>query len=91
MAFQVRSIVVGQDKIPKWLDAEAASGRVKFEREDGELKGITCFTPTGTLKARLGDVVVLGRSGLVVMTIEQARERGLVSTAPKKTVDSKEA
>lgn len=58
----------GKDIIPDWLNEQANLGRVKFNYNDEmtDIKSITVFTPTKTITANKGDILVLGNFGVSV-------------------------
>lgn len=58
----------GRDEIPDWLKEQASTGRVKFVYNDdmSDINSIMIFTPTKTLNANKGDVLVLGKFGVSI-------------------------
>lgn len=57
---------------PDWLKQMMASGRAKVKTDDGMFECIMLFTPSGTLIAHVGDVIVKTSSSVFVMPKEQA-------------------
>lgn len=83
MAFQNKSFVLGKEKVPGWFEEETSAGRAKVNYDDGELIDVTVYTPTGTKVAKLGDTIMLLKSGLSVITASEAKKYG-VSTGKVK-------
>lgn len=78
MAFQTKSFVLSSKDVPVWLNDEAAKGRVKFVFDDNdELVGATVYTPTKTLNAKVGDTIMLMKSGLAVLPAGKAKKYGV--------------
>lgn len=84
MAFQNKQFVFGKDKVPTWFNEEADKGRAKFNYDDDDVVSVTVYTPTKTLIAKPGDVIMLLKSGLAVITGDKAKKYGVVKTAEKK-------
>lgn len=83
MAFQNKSYVVGKEKAPLWLNEEAAAGRVRANYEDGEMVNMLVYTTTGSIVAKVGDIVVLLKSGLSVIPASEAKKYGVQKEAHK--------
>lgn len=61
------SFVFGKGSIPKWFKDSLSLGRVKMiNDEDDEVIGAKIFYPTKVIDVKIGDVIVLTKSGLVV-------------------------
>ena len=67
MAFKNQHYIIGGGTIPEWLREQSNLGRVKFEYEDGELVSVTVFGVPKTKVAKVGDSIVLSKSGLGVI------------------------
>lgn len=67
MAFKNQHYIIGGGTIPEWLREQANLGRAKFNYEDGELISVTVFGVPKTKVAKLGDSIVLSKSGLGVI------------------------
>lgn len=64
---KVESFILGKGSTPKWFKEEMAKGRVKMLiDEDDEIIGAKIFYPTKTFNVKIGDRVMLTKSGLVV-------------------------
>lgn len=74
MAFNNQSYVLGSGKVPTWLNDEASKGRVKFNYDDGDFINAIVFTPTQTVTANKGDVVLSLKSGLAVLPADKAKQ-----------------
>lgn len=77
MAFQVKSFVLGKDKVPTWFNDEMAKGRAKANYTDDELTSVSVFVPTKTLIANIGDTIMMLKSGLTVIPAEKAKKFGM--------------
>ena len=86
MAFQNKQFVFGKDKIPTWFNEEAGKGRAKFNYDDDndDVVSVTVYTPTQTLIAKPGDVIMLLKSGLAVITGDKAKKYGVIKTVERK-------
>lgn len=79
-----KRFVVSDVAVPDWLEEQAHKGRIKLcYNEDEELVGATVFGPTKTTIAKVGDTIVLSKSGLSVLPRTTAKEE---TKENKKTV-----
>ena len=82
--------IVGDGRKPDWLDSESAGGRIRMVYDDGELLHASVSTVGGVKKAKAGDVIVKQKSGLSVLTAEQARKYKLIPVVKKSEVKKDE-
>lgn len=61
-----RHIVTGKG-FPDWVKQELASGKGKLNADDGEFQSLLFYTPSGTVVAKAGDVVLKTKAGIVVV------------------------
>lgn len=68
MAAVTKEFVVGT-QFPSWFTEQASKGRarINYNEEDGTLVDITVYTPTKNYVARLGDKIMLLKSGMTVL------------------------
>lgn len=61
-----------EGNFPKWFKDEAAKGRVKVVRDDKtkEVKSVIIYAATKEYIALPGNVIVVGRNGMVVERIK---------------------
>ena len=74
----LQKFIVGE-KVPAWFTERAEMGRAKelYDEDTGELIGIRVTTATKTYDAKVGDTILLMRSGMVVVPKEKAEKYGL--------------
>lgn len=60
---------------PDWFKQQAAEGRIKLNlNDDGQVDNVVVYSPTGRSVAHVGDVVMLMKSGLSVISEEKAQK-----------------
>lgn len=65
---EIKKFILGKSNIPKWFNEKCLQGKAKIDYDDdGEMVGATIHTPTKTIKAKLGDGILLNKSGLQVV------------------------
>ena len=79
----VKNFVLGKDAIPDWFNELCNSGKCRMEYDEDELIGVNLYTPSGIKKVKLGDVIVLSKSGVFSLTQTQARVYGVQSNVKK--------
>lgn len=85
--FQNRKFTVGE-KLPEWFKEYCSSGRAKVIYDDeGDFEKIIIYAPAKTYEAKKDDVVLLLKSGLTVLTKEQAAKYKVL---PKKEANKDE-
>lgn len=68
-----KRFTIGQEDYPEWFRDMAKKGRAQINvDEDGKLESITVYTPTKTYVALPGDVIILAKAGVTVMSAKQA-------------------
>ena len=73
--FQIKSFIIGKEKIPTWFNDEVSKCRAKINYdEDGGLTNVIIYSPTKQLFANEGDTIMLLKSGLTVIKKEQAKK-----------------
>lgn len=78
--------VLGKDKMPVWFNDETARGRAKVNLdEDRNIVSVTIYTPTRTLTALPGDVIMKLKSGMSVIPKEKAVKYGVVNENKKES------
>lgn len=78
--------VLGKDKMPVWFNDETARGRAKVNLdEDRNIVSVTIYTPTRTLTALSGDVIMKLKSGMSVIPREKAVKYGVVNESKKES------
>lgn len=76
--------VLGKDKMPVWFNDETARGRAKVNMDDDRnVVSVTIYTPTKTLTALPGDVIMKLKSGMSVVPKEKAVKYGVVNENKK--------
>lgn len=88
MSKELQFYVVGDGKKPDWFIAESGSGRIKMVYDDGDFLYASVSTVGGVKKALEGDVIVKQKSGLSVLTREQAIKFKLIGTAKKTKLEA---
>ena len=59
--------IFGKDKAPVWFDEQAKKGRVKVKYDDDKkIVGARIFSGVNIYEAKVGDVIINSKSGLVV-------------------------
>jgi len=72
---EVKSFVLGRNRIPAWFDDACAKGRAKLTLgQDGKAKEAVVHMVSRTVTAYAGDTVMLLESGLAVIPKEKARK-----------------
>lgn len=56
--------------MPEWLKSSAKAGRVKKIYVDDEFVGVKVLSGTKSYEAKVGDVIMLTKSGLTVISKE---------------------
>lgn len=75
---EIKKFIVGSEKFPVWFNEEAAKGRLKLNYdEEGILQTITVYSPLKTTLAKKGDVIMLLKSGLQVISSKDAVKYGV--------------
>lgn len=78
--------VLGKDKMPVWFNDETARGRAKVNLdEDRNIVSVTIYTPTRTLTALPGDVIMKLKSGMSVIPNDKAVKYGVVNENKKES------
>lgn len=78
--------VLGKDKMPVWFNDETARGRAKVNLdEDRKVVSVTIYTPTKTLTALPGDIIMKLKSGMSVIPKEKAVKYGVVNEGKKES------
>lgn len=78
--------VLGKDKMPVWFNDETARGRAKVNLdEDRNIVSVTIYTPTRTLTALPGDVIMKLKSGMSVIPKDKAVKYGVVNENKKES------
>lgn len=78
--------VLGKDKMPVWFNDETAKGRAKVNMDDDrKIVSVTIYTPTRTLTALPGDVIMKLKSGMSVIPKEKAVKYGVVNENKKES------
>lgn len=78
--------VLGKDKMPVWFNDETARGRAKVNLdEDRNIVSVTIYTPTRTLTALPGDIIMKLKSGMSVIPKEKAVKYGVVNEGKKES------
>lgn len=72
MAFQEQSFTLGST-IPDWFNEQLGRGRAKLQYEDDEVVGAVLNKPTGRVEVKVGDTIVLSKTGLSVRRKEAAK------------------
>lgn len=82
---EVRKMTVSRSasNFPDWFKEQAAAGRIKINLDDdGHVDSMVVFSPTGRSVAQVGDVIMLMKSGLAVISEEKA-QRYKIQQNPK--------
>ena len=70
---EIKDFVLGKGRIPTWFNEQCEKGRAKINYdEDGGIINATIHTPTKSIKAKVGDSIMLAKSGLQVVPKEKA-------------------
>lgn len=78
--------VLGKDKMPVWFNDETAMGRAKVNLDDDrKVVSVTIYTPTKTLTALPGDIIMKLKSGMSVIPKEKAVKYGVVNEGKKES------
>lgn len=78
--------VLGKDKMPVWFNDETVRGRAKVNLdEDRNVVSVTIYTPTRTLTALPGDVIMKLKSGMSVIPKDKAVKYGVVNENKKES------
>lgn len=64
-------------ELPEWAKSQCRQGRIKLHKEDGEILGATVFSMTKQYEAKIGDKIVLGKHGLVVIAGEKNEKKAV--------------
>lgn len=84
MAFQNKSFVLGKESFPEWFKEETERGRARvMYDEDGELDHVIIYSIGREIKARVGDTIVLTRSGVSSIAAKDAKKYGVQQKVPK--------
>ena len=71
----VKEFVLGKGKVPDWFTEKCSQGRAKINYSDeGEISSATIHTPTKTIVARIGDGIMLIKSGLQVIPKDKLKK-----------------
>ena len=66
-----KEFILGKGIIPGWFNEKCKQGKARVDYDDdGVLTGATIHTATKTIKAKVGDSILLVRSGLQVIPRE---------------------
>lgn len=90
MSKELQFYVVGDGKKPDWFIAESGSGRIRMTYDDDEFQYASVSTVGGVKKALEGDVIVKQKSGLSVLTREQAIKFKLIGSPKVQNVQKEE-
>lgn len=67
--------ILSENSIPDWIRSYASSGRIKFNRDDeNKIVSATIQSPTGPKKVKIGDTIMLVKSGLISIPKEKAEK-----------------
>lgn len=70
---EIKDFVLGKGKIPNWFNEQCEKGRAKINYDDeSNIINATIHTPTKSIKAKIGDSIMLAKSGLQVVPKEKA-------------------
>lgn len=70
---EIKEFILGKGKVPNWFNEKCTQGKAKVDYDDdGEMVGATIHTPIKTIKAKIGDSIILAKSGLQVVPKEKA-------------------
>lgn len=71
---EAKTFILGKDEVPQWFNDSAKQGRAKlvYDEDQVNLVGATIYTLTKVVSARIGDVIMLSRNGLMVIPKEKA-------------------
>lgn len=71
---RVEHFTIGEGNFPNWFNEALVKGRAKVDRDeyDGSLKNIVVKTVSGSVKGKIGDVILNTRSGILVVPREKA-------------------
>lgn len=77
--------IFGKEKAPAWFDEQAKKGRVKcIYNDDKKLIGARIFSGVNEYNAKVGDVIINSKSGLIVI------EKPVEKNVPKKNEKEEE-
>lgn len=79
----VKKFILGKDAIPEWFNELCSSGKCRVIYDEDELIGVNLYTPSGVKKVKLGDVIVLSKSGVFSLTQAQAKIYGVQNNVKK--------
>lgn len=79
----VKKFVLGKEAIPEWFNELCNSGRCRVIYDEDEMVGVNLYTPSGIKKVKLGDIIVLSKSGVFSLTQLQARTYGVQGNVKK--------
>ena len=86
----VKKFVFGKETNPQWFVEQCSLGRVKINYEDGEIINATIYTPTKSIIAIPGDVILYTKSGLSVLPADKAVKYGVQKNVQKNVKYNKE-
>ena len=70
---EIKDFTLGKGKIPNWFNEQCEKGRAKINYDDdGSIINATIHTPIKSVKAKIGDSIMLANSGLQVIPKEKA-------------------
>lgn len=86
---QAKEFILGKGNVPNWFNEQCDKGRAKINYDDdGKMLCATIHTPTKTIKAKIGDSIILAKSGLQVVSKEKAiKYRILKSEKVKENIE----
>lgn len=65
---QNKDFILGKGKMPDWFNEKCLEGKARVDYDDeGNILGATVHTPTKTVKAKIGDSIMLIKAGLQVI------------------------
>ena len=64
-----KRFMLGQEDYPEWFRDLAKKGRAQINvDEDEKLESVTIYTPTKTYVALPGDIIILAKAGVTVIS-----------------------
>ena len=72
---EIKEFILGKGAIPNWFTDKCTQGKARVDYDDeGQIVSATIHTATKTLKAKIGDSILLAKSGLQVLPRELAKK-----------------
>lgn len=83
MSEVVKTFVLGEEKIPDWFAELCNTGRAKLILDEGELVGAMIYGTSGVKNVKLGQIIMLGKTGAFCLTKDQAKRFGVIGHVKK--------